>query len=111
VVAMSSVSSTLCQEIEIQHVRQALPEWNAEENQIPCLEHAVHLSVVLVMDHVTKRTIAESSMAIWEYNPSLKEKNVAGGRPDVLSVLHTVNVKVRASLTYSSYDAYSVSTI
>jgi hypothetical protein len=58
------------------------------------------------MDHVTKRAIAESSMAIWEYDPSLKENKVAGGRPDVLSVLRTVNVKVRASLTYSYYDAY-----
>jgi hypothetical protein len=82
----------------MQHVRRALPDWNAEENQIPCLEHAVQLSVVSVMDHVTKRAIAESSMAIWEYDPSLDENKVAGGRPDALSVLRTVNVKVCAPL-------------
>jgi hypothetical protein len=53
------------------------------------------------MDHVTKRAIAESSSAIWEYDPSLEENKVSGGRPDALSVLRTINVKVCASLIYS----------
>ena len=46
------------------------------------------------MDHVTKHAITESSTAIWEYDPSLEENTVAGGRPNALSVLHTINVKV-----------------
>jgi hypothetical protein len=58
------------------------------------------------MDHVTKRAIAESTTAIWEYDPSLKENKVAGGRPDALSVLRTIGVKVCPSLIYSYYDAY-----
>lgn len=52
------------------------------------------------MDHVTKRAIAESSTAIWEYDPSLEENKVAGGRPDALSVLRTVDVKVFTLLVY-----------
>jgi hypothetical protein len=90
----ASNNQSLCQEIETQHIRRALPDWDAEANQIPCLEHAVQLSVVSVMDHVTKRAIAESSTAIWEYDPSLEENKVAGGRPDALSVLRTIVVKV-----------------
>ena len=105
-----SNNQTLCQEVESQHVLRVLPEWDAEQNQIPCLEHAVQLSVASVMDHVTKRAIAESSTAIWEYDPSLEENKVAGGKLDVLSVLRTINIKVRASLLiYSYYDTYSAS--
>lgn len=46
------------------------------------------------MDHVTKCAITESSTAIWEYDPSLEENMVAGGRPDAISVLRTLDVKV-----------------
>jgi hypothetical protein len=105
----ASNNQTLCQEVELQHIRRALPEWDAEEHQIPCLEHAVQLSVVSVMDHVTKRSIAESSSTIWEYDPSLDENKVAGGRPDALSVLRTINVKVRASLIHLYRNFYSAS--
>ena len=58
------------------------------------------------MDHVTKRVITESSTTIWEYDPSLEENKVAGGRPDALSVLHTIDVKVCASIIYSYYNVY-----
>lgn len=60
------------------------------------------------MDHVTKRAVAESSTAIWEYDPSLDLNKVAGGRPDALSVLRTVNVKVCALLIYLYYCLFRV---
>jgi hypothetical protein len=76
------------------HYLRQLPIWDAKENQIPCLEHAVQLAVVSVMDHITKRAVADTAAAIWDYDPSLESNKVAGGRPDVLSVLRTVDVKV-----------------
>ena len=60
----ASNNQTLCEEIELQHISRGLPEWDAEKNQIPCLEHAVQLSVGSVMDQVTKRAITESSTEI-----------------------------------------------
>jgi hypothetical protein len=68
--------------------------WDANDNQIPCLEHAVQLAVVSVMDHITKRSVAESAAAIWEFDPSLESNKVAGERPNVLSVLWMTDVKV-----------------
>ena len=52
------------------------------------------MAIVSVMDHITKREVAESPAAIWEYDPSLESNKVAGGRHDVLSVLRMVDVKV-----------------
>jgi hypothetical protein len=46
------------------------------------------------MDHITKHAVADLVAAIWEYNHSLESNKVAGGRPDMLSVLWTVDVKV-----------------
>ena len=60
------------------------------------------------MDHITKRAVADTAAAIWEYDPSLESNKVAGGRPDVLSVLRTIDVKVSLIFLTSTNSIISI---
>ncbi|KAM6501442.1 hypothetical protein JOM56_004456, partial [Amanita muscaria] len=93
----ASSNDTLCETVEMQHQLRKLSPWVAKENQIPCLEHAVNLANVAVMGHVTKLAVAETTSAIWEYDPTLPNNRILGDGLDVVSVLRTLNVKVRDS--------------
>jgi hypothetical protein len=47
------------------------------------------------MTHITKIAAVETSMAIWEYDPSLPGNRVLNGSLDVIAAIRTIAIKVR----------------
>ncbi|KAF8963734.1 hypothetical protein BDZ97DRAFT_1642765, partial [Flammula alnicola] len=79
------------------HRRRCLPEWNSDEQQLPCLGHVVNLGNVDVMMHITKITVVENATAIWEYDPSRDDNQILGGSLDVIAAIRTLAIKIQAS--------------
>ena len=59
-----------------------------------CLGHVVNLAEVDVMTHITKIAAMETTMAIWELDPSLPNNRVLNGSLDVIAAIRTVAIKV-----------------
>ena len=62
-----------------------------------CLEHAVNLTNIAVMGHITKITVIDYTNVIWEYDPLLLNNHVLGGSLNVIAVIQTLAVKVCTS--------------
>jgi hypothetical protein len=47
-----------------------------------------------MMGYITKIAVIENTNAIWEYDPSLSGNRVLDGSLDVVTVIHTLAIKV-----------------
>ena len=59
-----------------------------------CLGHIVNLAEVALMAHITKIAAVETSMAIWEYDPTLPDNRILNGSLDVIAAIWTIAIKV-----------------
>ena len=59
-----------------------------------CLNHVVNLSVVAIMNHITKIAAIENATAIWEYDPNLPDNHMLGRSLDVIAAVCTIAIKV-----------------
>lgn len=55
------------------------------------------------MSSITKIAAAETSAAIWEYDPTLPSNHVLSGSLDVIAAIRTLAVKIQASDQRISY--------
>ena len=66
----------------------------SSDHQNSCLTHVVNLAEVDVMTHITKIAAVETSVATWEYDPSLPDNSVPESSLDVIMAVRTIVIKV-----------------
>ena len=54
---------------------------------LPCLAHVLNLAITNVMSAITKIASVETTMAIWEFNPSLPSSRILGNSLDVVAAI------------------------
>ncbi|KAG6905528.1 hypothetical protein DXG01_002232 [Tephrocybe rancida] len=89
----TSANDTMCMAIKEQHTLRQLPQWPADENQLPCLEHVSNLATVDVMDHVMKIKAIDTTSAIWDYSPGDNTNCVLNSLIDVIAMIRTLSIK------------------
>jgi hypothetical protein len=111
-------NDTACYRIQELIGRKQISHWSSDAHHLPyvfhcphlpsenpltharCLAHVVNLAVIDFMSHVTRIAAVESANVIWEYDPTLPSNRVLSGSLDVISVIRTLAIKVRRSLTH-----------
>lgn len=58
------------------------------------------MSVVDIMQHITKIAAIETTSAIWEFDPTLPDNCLLGNSLDVIAAIRTVAVNVRLEYIY-----------
>ncbi|RDB24634.1 hypothetical protein Hypma_008182 [Hypsizygus marmoreus] len=86
----TSSNTMLCEMVEDVHLHRSLPRWNASEGQPP---HVVNIGNVAVMSHITKIAALETTITIWEYDPTDPNNRVFGGSLDVIAAICTLMIK------------------
>jgi hypothetical protein len=71
--------------------------FTADQHRLPCLAHVINLAIIAIMLTITKTTAADTSSAIWEFDPMLPNNCVLGGSLDAVTAVRTLTVKIQAS--------------
>ena len=81
------------------YIKQALisQKINANQHCLPCLTHIVNLAITEFMNVVMKITHVETTVAIWEFNPTLTQNQVLGSALDIVAVVQVLAIKIQAS--------------
>ncbi|KAI0061782.1 hypothetical protein BV25DRAFT_1804928 [Artomyces pyxidatus] len=61
-----------------------------------CLSHVTNLAICDFMAYITKIAVIENKQAVWDYDPSTPDNRIFGRDLDVIAVIRTLAVKVRA---------------
>jgi hypothetical protein len=71
--------------------------FTADQHQLPCLTHVINLAIIAIMLTITKTTAADTSSAIWEFDPTLPNNHMLDGSLNAVTAVHTLAVKIQAS--------------
>ena len=93
----TSNNDTTCNYIEQALVSQKIYSFNANQHCLPCLAHVVNLAITKFMNVVTKIAHVETTVAIWEFDPTLTQNQVLGSTLDVIAVVQMLAIKIQAS--------------
>ena len=74
-----------------------------ERNRLLCLAHVVNLGLTDFMSIITRLATIETTMAIWEYNPTLPQNRLLEGSIDVVTTLQTLVIKIQSSGQHIAY--------
>lgn len=83
----TSNNDTMCDVVEQALHKRHIYNFNPTQHRLPCLAHILNLAVVDIMSSITKLSTVETTTAIWEFDPSLKDNCVLKDALDVVAAI------------------------
>ena len=99
----TSNNDSACGYIESILHRRNIYTFCTERNHLPCLAHVVNLGLTDFMSIITRLATIETTMAIWEYDPTLPQNRLLEGSIDVVATLRMLVIKIQSSRQRIAY--------
>jgi hypothetical protein len=99
----TSNNNTVCDHIKTMLHQRNIYSFCTEHHRLPCLAHVVNLGLMAFMSIVTWLSTIETTMAIWDYDPTLPQNRILEGSIDVVATLRTLIIKIQSSGQHITY--------
>ena len=93
----TSNNDSACDYIESILHRRNIYSFCTKQNHLPCLAHVVNLGLTAFMSVITRLATLKTTMAIWEYDPTLPQNCLLEGSIDVIATLRMLVIKIQSS--------------